>query len=197
MNTPPQKYAILEDDVDHKKFVRFVQKQGSLQHRTYPIEEDNLYFEDVWTTADGRTAISYVDDPRYEVRFLWVRGEKLRELLHEASKYLAFYDDEELLEDTARVVTVGDGMRAVYRVGVNFPKYHPGPYQVFAAYLRHAHPMMRTAALKAIAYHLWPETEPLLADVVDADSDPEVRDYARKLLEGLREKYDLRSAPEA
>ena len=56
---------------------------------------------------------------------------------------------------------------------------------------------MINSFLKAITYHLWPETEPLLADVVDADSDPEVRDYARKLLEGLREKYDLRSAPEA
>jgi hypothetical protein len=195
MSEQLQEYAILEDDVDHDRFVKFAQKQGLVRHHTNAIQGDNEYFEDVWTTPDHHTAIHYVDDPRYEVRFLWIRGEKLRELLHEASKYLAFYDDDELLEDTAHVVTLGDGMRAIYRVGIGFPTYHPGAYQVFAAYLQHTHPQMRKAALKAIAYHLWPESQPLLAEVVNMDSDLEVREYAQPILEGLRQKYG-KEAPE-
>src|SRR6266581_7640092 len=183
-HAPPQSYAILEDDVDHDRFVKFAQKQGLVRHHIYPIGGDNAYLEDVWITPDQRNAIHYCDDPRYEARFLWARGARLRELLLEASKYLAFYDDEEITENTGQVVTLGDGVRAVYRVGIAFPVYHPGAYQVFAAYLQHSHPEMREAALKAIAYHLWPETQPLLADVVNSDRDPEVREYASYLLEG-------------
>jgi hypothetical protein len=197
MSTPMQAYAILEDDVDHAKFAKFAQKQGLVQHHTNPIDGTNAYFEDVWTTSDQKTAVHYVDDPRYELRFLWVRGAKLREILHEASKHLAFYDDEELLEDAGQVVTLGEGMRAVYRVGVGFPSYHPGAYQVFAAYLQHANPEMRRAALRSIAYHLWPESQPLLAQSANTDSDADVRDYARTLLDGSRQKHGDRTPPES
>src|ERR1700759_2812036 len=81
------------------------------------------------------------------------------------------------------------------RVGIGFATYHPGAYQVFAAYLQHAHPQMRKAALKAIAYHLWPESQPLLSEVVNTDIDPEKREYARPILEGSRQKYGERGAP--
>jgi hypothetical protein len=197
MSATAQEYAILEDDVDHDRFVRFAQKQGLVRHHTNLIERDNPYFEDVWIAQDHKTAIHYVDDPRYEARFLWIRGEKLRELLHEASKYLAFYDDEELLENTVRALTLGDGIRAVYRVGIGFPTYHLGAHRVFAAYLQHAHPELRRAALKAIAYHLWPESQSLLVEVANTDADPEVREYARPILEGSRQKYGDRGPSEA
>jgi hypothetical protein len=196
MSPSPQVYAILEDDVDHDRFVKFAKKQGLIPHHTNPLDGHNAYFEDVWATADQRTAIHYVDDPRYEARFLWIRGERLRELLHEASKYLAFFDDEELLDDAGKVVTLGNGMRAIYRIGIGFPEYHPGAYQVFAAYLQHTHPEMRKAAVKAIAYHLWPESQALLADEVSTEVDPEVRAYATDILEGSRQKHGVRAAPQ-
>ena len=110
-------------------------------------------------------------------------------VLRELARTLSFYDDEELIEDASTVETLEEGIRSILRIGVAFRNYDPRALHTYRAYLQHAIPDMRRAAIKAIGYHHWPEAQQLLSEVAANDTDPNVREFADLALATSRNKH--------
>jgi len=189
MSTAPEEYVVLRETTDHAAFVRLAQRQGWVAYRTYPRDDDASVFEDVWTTPDQRTAIHFVDDPSYGARLIRVRGDQVPEVLRVLARTLSFLDDDEMIEDASTVETLEEGIRSILRVGIGFPRHDPRALHTYRAYLQHAHSEMRRAAIKAIAYHHWPEAQELLAEAAVGDPDPQVRAFAAQVLETSKQRH--------
>jgi hypothetical protein len=191
MSKPSEDYVVLRDTADHDGFVRLAKGQNWVPYRTYPRTDELSVFEDVWTTADQKTAIHFVDDPSYGVQFIRVRGDKVSEILRELARTLSFYDDEELIEDASSVETLEEGIRSILHVGVGFRNHNARALHTYRAYLQHADPDMRRAAIKAIGYHHWTEAQELLSETVANDMDPNVREFAKLVLDTSRKKHGV------
>lgn len=189
MSDTEEDIAVLKPHVDHGWFTRFADKQGWKLRHTYVPSTESPFFEEVWSTADESSAIHYVDDPRFACRFLWVRGAELRSILLAASRKLGFYDDDQLVEDAAEAEEAEEAVHAILRMGVGLRACRPDALEVYVAYLKHRDPLVRKAAIQAIAYHHWPEAQKLLAEVVAHDADPEVRGFAAPILETSRQRH--------
>jgi hypothetical protein len=189
MSDADEEYAVLDDHVDHDRFSRFARAQGWTLQQTFPQTAAEPFFEEVWSTADENNAVHYVDDPRFACRFLRVRGPELRTILLEVARKLGFYDDDELVIDAAKAQEQDEAVHAILRMGVGLPLFRPDALDVYASYARRPDPLVRTAAVQAIAYHHWPDSQQVLADVAAHDEDPKVRDFATRILETSRQKH--------
>lgn len=192
MSPISEDYVVLRDTADHDGFVRLAKGQNWVPYRTYPRVDEQSVFEDVWTTADQKTVVHFVDVPSYGIQLVRVRGDKVDEVLRELARTLSFYDDEELIEDASSVETLEEGIRSILRVGVGFRNHDARVQHTYRAYLQHANPDMRRAAIKAIGYHHWLEVQELLSETVANDTDPDVRDFAKLMLDTSRKIHGSR-----
>jgi hypothetical protein len=99
---------------------------------------------------------------------------------------------EELLDELAGAHNHEEAVLAIFKLGVACPSYNPQVFMAFKGCLEDPptpDPLFRKATVQAIAYGMWPENRLLLEQVVQTDTDNEVRQFAQSILE----EYEARA----
>ena len=188
MSEEVQKYLILKEYIDLDWFAEFAARQSWKRKNTYQPTKEAPFFEEIWSTADERTAIHFVDEPRYLCRFLRVRGADIRRTLF-LIRELGFYGDEELIENAAAAEDPEEARGAILRMGVGLLTPSLDALEVYEQYLRRPEPELRKMTIQAIGYHMWTEAHGLLARTATEDSDSAVRAFAALVLEHSRQPH--------
>ena len=175
-------FLVLEEHITYEYFVTVANGQGWIKQKKIEGDGEREAFQEIWNTADLANIINYVDDPLTMTRFIWIRGADIQQPLFEICRRLPAYEPEELLEKASEAKTINEGIEAVLRLAVAFPRFDPDVLQIFKKFLDAKNVNLRKATLQAMAYRLWDESLPLLVEVSMTDPDEEVKEFARTVL---------------
>ena len=178
-------FLVLHRDVTHKDFKKFAKKNGLKWVKTYEQSEDDVLFDDIWSTKDRESLIHYIDDPIMEIKYVWVQGKDLLDLVVEIVNKLPVYDsDEQLSIALDENLEHDDIVDILFCLAIAFPNFHPDVLNVFKHYLEnHPNPMLRKATIHAIGARYWEQSIPLLTKIARNDAEQEVRDFALEILQ--------------
>lgn len=182
MNQVQGEFLVLEEHITYEDFVRVAKGQEWIKQETIEGDREKEAFQEIWKTPDLANIINYVDDPLTLTRFIWIRGADIQKPLFEISRRLPAYEAEELLEKASEAKTINEGIEAVLRLAVAFPRFDPNVLQIFKKFLNATNVNLRKATVQAMAYRLWAESIPLLVQVSMADTDEEVKEFARTII---------------
>ena len=176
---------VLHDHITHEFFVRVARGQGWQLRQTQEGDGERVAFQEIWTTADGKGVINFIDDPVLGCRRVWIRGPRqtLKELHFECSSRLPAWEQGELLDHVAEATDHNESVDAIFRLAAGFLRPHPAVIEQFEIYLQAPYPTLREATLQAIAYRMWPESVGLLERAAASDEDESVRAFAQNLLD--------------
>jgi len=175
-------FLVLEEHITYQYFVHVAEGQGWIKQEKIQGDGEREAFQEIWKTADLANMITYVDDPLTLTRFIWIRGADIQQPLLEICRRIPAYEPEELLEKALEAKTINEGIEAVLRLAVAFPRFDPDVLQVFRKFLDAKNANLRKATIQAMAYRLWNESIPLLVEASMTDPDQEVQEFARTVL---------------
>jgi hypothetical protein len=160
---------------------------GLTRRHVWEGDGEKKPYEEVWASADERTAVHYLEDPLTGVTFVRVRGAGKRTLLSDLATQVDLLGPEDAIDAAVEAETHNDRVRAVFRVAVVHPRFSSEVAEIFQAYAtEESDPLLRRATLNAMGYRCWPECAELVAHVAESDSDPQVRETARQLIPYFR-----------
>lgn len=179
-------YRVLHPSVERGKFEQLAREIGLVQHKVWEGDGKTQAYDQVWVSEDQANAVHYVEDPFTGTKFVNMIGARSRSLLHWLEA-LPHFTREELIELAEAPSTHDEKVDVLHRLAVATPEYDPEVFSIFdrATRLPDA-PLLREAAVNALAYHAWPELAPLLERLIDSDPDEKVRARAARLLAQLR-----------
>lgn len=166
---------------------RVAAELGLVRHSVRPGDGVRQAYEQVWATDDRATAVNYLEDPLVSLSYLSIRGADRDKLASKFARKMETYDPEWALELAAGAVKPETQLEAISRLAVIFPSHDPAAFEVFKAYATAApNPVLREAAVNAMAYRAWPEFLPLLEQIAREDPSDNVRMRANEILPIVR-----------
>ncbi len=183
MADPEGEIMVLEDHITHDDFLRVANGQGWQLRQTQRGDGEHVSFQEIWTTADGKGVINFIDDPTLLSRQIWIRGEHLHELHFELSRRLPAWEQEELLEHAVTAAGHDEAVKAILDLSAGFLRPDPDVIRMFEEYMSASSALIRKATLQAIAYRMWPEAKPLVESAAANDPEESVRAFAATLLQ--------------
>ncbi|TYB62830.1 hypothetical protein FXF51_25810 [Nonomuraea sp. PA05] len=157
---------------------------------------DGETYEAIWA-VDGNTTFRYVEDVTSGEALCQLLGsarEPVAEALRQIESRLDAWTQRELLEAVKAASTPYEMVQALFRLSLGAPitldDTHLGTLSLrFGAAIdeavRHEHPMVRAAAVRATAYMEWPVLRLIVQEVAERDSDSRVAKEANLVLQAF------------
>jgi hypothetical protein len=140
---------------------------------------DEVSYERIFTTPDGKNFISYVEDFGIGVRYLAVQGPDAAELSDRIPKLLPLVSRDDVLRMARNASTRDERVAAVYHIAaVSTPRFDSDLFQLILEALESDDAEVRKAAIFASSYPAWRELEIPLQRARANDTDPAVRELA-------------------
>ena len=148
-------------------------------------EDDMSDYERIWLT-DTRLTFHYVDDPVAGIRFVFLAGSDpatAAQYERELREALEPWSESDLINEVASAPTGPACARAVLRAASGAPREPDARFEkLIRAALRDPDPQMRKVGILAVTYVGWRVFQTELVDLLENDSDAEVRDMCAAAL---------------
>ncbi|HAG81754.1 MAG TPA: hypothetical protein DCL61_11445 [Cyanobacteria bacterium UBA12227] len=149
--------------------------------------DENTPHEVIYRTEDEQAFIHYIEDFYIDMAYLVVRSDEPEKAIEEICSYLPIYDKGEIFEMLKKATKPEEFIQGIYYAGLISPQQYDAEFfELFKQVLSNQDPGVRLAVITAIGYAGWPEFKEILESLIITDSDPEVRQDAEDMLEGLK-----------
>jgi len=173
---------VLYDDVTRLDFQKAAKAAGLEQHPAPKGDHDGGH-EEVWATADKRSAVNYLEDPILGLSYIVIRGDPHGNLTHKMAETIQLFSPEEAVEFGQQEINTRPQVEAIYRLAAMFPEHDPQVLEVFRTYAtKPGDPTLREATVNAMGYRRWPEFKPLLEEIEKKDDNAGVKERVRAVL---------------
>lgn len=164
-------------------FERFAQEHGWSRQEQRPASGQERPSEQTWLSADGSTAISYVDDPVPQGRHLILQGPDDEALVEDMrAGDIDIQTIAEVAERTLLASTNAERIASAWQLAVVTKLYDETVLDFMKSlYYHDANEDVRGAVVDAIGYRGWPEARAFLDEVGREDSSPELREKAASI----------------
>lgn len=143
-------------------------------------------FQMEWRTEDKKTSVTYIEDFVIRVNYLFIRGEKVNEAVSKAEEMFreVIYTREEILNMWQQAKDRNQKIVGIYYVGASASSYYKEEiYRAFEEAFRDTDLEVRLAAVWAVSCLAWPKVRELLGRISEIESDTEVEDAIKSLLD--------------
>lgn len=137
--------------------------------------------------------VHFIDDYLLNLSYFVLCGQQIEQTEALIRKAVDTYTDNEIRQMAATACTEEEKVRAIYRVGiiaVNPNKQ--GLVSIFSQYFVDPIPQVRQATILASGYAGIPELLGQLELLAKHEQNPEVREYAKAMVESFKEESPLR-----
>jgi hypothetical protein len=149
--------------------------------------------EFVWETVDGKHKLHHIHDFLLEAQYIVVVGPGPGPLAEEIRSSLKTVDKKDVLARAKRASSGEARLKAVHGAAALAPEsFDPELAAVIENALASDDPEMRSAGILATGYAEWKEFQEPLKRLAAEDPDPDVREEAGAMLEGLQEVWKQR-----
>jgi hypothetical protein len=177
---------ILHPSVTRADFEKAARDSGFVHFATHPRGGDQRAYEQVWLTPNvvaPTEDVHYIEDSIPNFPYLVVGGVDPSRLAARLAERISVYTPDELLNSALDASTHNDQVRAINRLAIGFVNFDPTAYTIIMTFaLQAQNPVLREAAVNAIAFRAWPHFRPLLERIVAEDPAENVRRKAALLL---------------
>lgn len=182
-------YLALRNEADLDSF-RILARSMLMEQST--VEDDrssNGDYLEVWRTPDRKRRLSWIEVPRVFGRFLAFDGEDAANALTIASHALPCATSREVREMLRSPDTPHDERVALLHVVAYVtPSERPDVLAIYRQHLADPHRGIRLAAVRGYGIRRWPGLLDDVARVSREDPEPDIRDFATKVVEHAREE---------
>lgn len=178
-------YLVLKPDRNWDVVRDYLREQGMEEVRTVENPGAINQIEEIWANELQTDSVHIVDDPISGTDYLRILGEQAESYAYEMAVSLPVFLPAALFEDLRNAGSRNEVVDILFRIAVSFPEYHEEAEHAFDYFSQDEHPMMRRAAMQAMAYRTIPEYFPMLERARDNDPDAENRAFAAELLEAM------------
>lgn len=150
-------------------------------------------FEEEWATADGDATVNYVRDYILEVDYVVVRGKAAQATADLIRTELKTVSVDDALAASKKARGGDDRLEALYHAVLAADGHDPRVMALLEAALADEDAEVRRGAIFAAGYAEWKELKAPLERVAKEDGDPEIREDAEAMLEGLAKVWKSRA----
>lgn len=142
-------------------------------------------YEDVWATADERTAIHYIEDPVLELSYLVVEGGDVDAVVDQIRGAVGTYTPQEALEALRMASSRDEKIEAIYLLAIASGNEDNEVLTALSKAAEDKDADVRHSVVVATGYLGWRQLRVLLERMRDGDQTQSVRDDAALMLEAL------------
>jgi hypothetical protein len=150
-------------------------------------------YQKIWTTADERTGINYVEDRFLDLRYLQISGQDVEKVVEQIrGAALESYSEEDIRHVINQGAPPEQVVRAINVAALTAPKqYDSRRFELFEKAFANASLEARRAAVFAVSYVAWPEFRMPLERLRSLDE--ELREDAALMLDNLAQRSKRRN----
>jgi hypothetical protein len=180
---------ILKDEATAERVGEVLRELGLTLESTDPADEQ--FFRQIWMAADEKSAVQYHEDGFAKIRYLSVRGARVRPLAKQLRKALPIWMRDELLKHALFLLADGSDearQRVAMEIACEMTEYDAASAGVLEAFLHMDEPSIRRAGARAFRTRPWPILEPT-ARRLAVDADPEIAAHGQAMLQRIFELH--------
>jgi HEAT repeats len=179
---------IFDNDPQRAFHKAAVKEMWHLDKIIQPDHENEIPYELIFKTNDGRSSVHYIEDYVAKLSYVIVIGDDVAATVARVKNVMTVCDRDVALKMLDQAKTREQRLNALLQLGIVAPQqFDEVVFNHLTQAMSDKDPEFRRTAVWLVGYTAWPQFKEPLEKLAKSDPDDEVRGDAEILLESLKE----------